>query len=49
MIVLFGSVGRGESDEQADTDIFVVLKNGGNKLRGEISTEKKIPKRKFLT
>jgi predicted nucleotidyltransferase len=37
VVVLFGSVGRGESDEQSDTDILVVLKNGGNKLRGEIS------------
>lgn len=36
-VVLFGSVGRGESDEESDIDILVVLKNGGRKLRDEIS------------
>ena len=36
-VVLFGSVARGESDEESDIDILVVLKNGGRKLRDEIS------------
>ncbi|MEW6003163.1 MAG: nucleotidyltransferase domain-containing protein [Nitrospirota bacterium] len=36
-VVLFGSVARGESDEESDIDILVVLKNGDNKLRDEIS------------
>lgn len=36
-VVLFGSVARGESDEESDIDILVVLKNGNNRLRDEIS------------
>lgn len=36
-VVLFGSVARGESDEESDMDILVVLKNGDNELRDEIS------------
>lgn len=36
-VVLFGSVARGEFDEESDMDILIVLKNGGNELRDEIS------------
>lgn len=36
-VVLFGSVAKGISDEESDIDILVVLKNGDNKLRDEIS------------
>jgi len=36
-VVLFGSVARGEFDEESDVDIMVVLKNGSRKLRDEIS------------
>jgi len=36
-VVLFGSVARGESDEESDVDIMIVLKNGSRKLRDEIS------------
>lgn len=36
-VVLFGSAARGEADEESDIDILVVLKNGDNKLRDEVS------------
>ena len=36
-VVLFGSAARGEADEESDIDILVVLKNGNNKLKDEIS------------
>ncbi len=36
-VVLFGSAARGESDEESDIDILIVLRNGDNKLRDEIS------------
>lgn len=36
-VVLFGSFAKGEYDEESDIDILVVLKNGDNKLRDEIS------------
>lgn len=36
-VVLFGSVARGKADAESDVDILVVLKNGSNKLRDEIS------------
>jgi predicted nucleotidyltransferase len=36
-VVLFGSVARGEFDEESDVDIMIVLKNGSRRLRDEIS------------
>jgi predicted nucleotidyltransferase len=36
-VILFGSAARGELDEESDIDILVILKNGDNKLRDEIS------------
>ena len=36
-VVLFGSAARGESDEESDIDILVVLKDRDNKLKDEIS------------
>jgi predicted nucleotidyltransferase len=36
-VVLFGSIARGEFDEESDVDIMIVLKNGSRKLREEIS------------
>ncbi len=36
-VLLFGSAARGESDEESDLDILIVLKNGNKKLKDEIS------------
>ncbi|GFP35267.1 uncharacterized protein HKBW3S43_01059, partial [Candidatus Hakubella thermalkaliphila] len=36
-VVLFGSVARGECDQESDIDLLVVLKNGDRRLRDEIS------------
>ena len=37
-VLLFGSVARGDYDEESDIDILVVVKNGEAKLQDEIST-----------
>ena len=36
-VLLFGSVARGDYDEESDIDILVVVKNGEAKLQDEIS------------
>ena len=36
-VLLFGSVARGDYDEESDIDILVVVENGEAKLRDEIS------------
>lgn len=33
-VILFGSVARGEFDEESDVDIKIVLKNGSKKTAG---------------
>lgn len=36
-VLLFGSVARGNYDEESDIDILVIIKNGKSKFRDEIS------------
>lgn len=36
-VLLFGSVARGDYDEESDIDILVIVKNGENRLRDEVS------------
>lgn len=36
-VFLFGSVARGEHDEESDMDILVIVKNGDTRFREEVS------------
>ncbi|MDY6864186.1 MAG: nucleotidyltransferase domain-containing protein [Thermodesulfobacteriota bacterium] len=36
-VVLFGAVARGDYDDESDIDVLVIVKNGGNEFRDEIS------------
>lgn len=36
-VLLFGSVARGEYDEESDMDILVIVENGDAKFREEVS------------
>jgi len=36
-VILFGSLARGESDPESDIDLLIVITNGDQKLKDEIS------------
>ena len=36
-VLLFGSVARGDYDEESDIDVLVIVKNGESKFRDEVS------------